>query len=209
MVNLKDIIKGLDPDVIYDEVIAKHDAARESYDAENKGKVVKAKNIDDMWEKAIKYIKHHHKETYNAEIDDHRAYAMAFEILSKSREQGGFFEGGLEEAISKSKKNMRPIFDALGKIFASQDEDAYRLFIYKPIDPQDFGTLTDIAQQYITRHKIDLPEGTKTKSPEELAPMYKSLIQLHADDVYKKKAILGKHEPNKKAANDDYKKKAA
>jgi hypothetical protein len=194
-IDLDRLIEELDPDKINEKVGKPHAKARAKYKSEK----IEVFGWEDFRKEIIKYVKHHHKAVYKADIPDDQAYKIALEILEKKKEEGGF--GGIQSAYKIAKDGK--LQDVINSISAGMEAEAsnnWRLYVLHQIDPMDFDAHTNLMKKYIDKYRAILPPKIKTKKPEELAKDYDKLLLAHADIVYQQRGVLKKYEPTKKKA---------
>jgi hypothetical protein len=161
-----------------------HDEAREKYSLSK----FKIEDYGAFRKELIEYIKHHHKEVYNADIDDVRAFSEARRILEAAlRDQGGFI-GAFD--LAKDGK-MKQVLDVLAGSMRGQAGRDYTTHVISEVDPTDLDKHTNLAQTYINMYKGQLP-GVETYSAQQLAKDWDTFAQSHAEALHRYKKQLAK-----------------
>lgn len=190
---LDEILEKLDPDLINEKIEQPHADARASHGS----KKTRVKAWEEFRKEVIDYVKHHHKQIYQADIDDARAYQIANRILSQSREEGG--TGGIASAYSSSRKGrLQDTFNLVHKGMEREHIDAYNTHVFGEVDPLDFKLAESLADQYMKKYGSILPpkvaKELKKKEPGELANQWQQLARAHTEVVYAHRDAVKKYQ---------------
>jgi hypothetical protein len=193
--DLDKIVADLDPEKINKEVELKHRETRNKYKLEN----TQIKDYNKFFKEVTEYLKHHHKGVFKADLPDHMAGGRARHLLDELYKKQGGIIGAVKEAKSG---NMARVLDNLAAAMESEERSNYVQHVMNRIDPQDFDGHIGLVKQYKSKFGQFMPKGMKTKSDEQLAHDYESLIDHHVKVVEEAKSALKKYEPEakKKAA---------
>ena len=198
---LDEIIEQLDPSVINEKVQQPHAEARASHES----KKIKVRDYKEFLDEVTKYVQHHHKKVYGADMDKERAYHLAHRILSSIRkEEGGF--GSVGQAYNDSLNGkLQDVFNLIHKGMEGEQIEAYNLHVFSQVDPLDFDLAAGMAQQYMDKYASLLPPGVakklKKKKPQELANQWQELAKAHVNVVYGHRGVVKQYDtPSEKKA---------
>jgi len=170
-IDLETLAQQLHPDTIIEKVDMIHDKSRESYKLEK----LRTTDYDEFRGELIKFIKHQHKNIYGNEMDDARAFHVAYKILQDDHRGGGFV-GNFK--LARDGK-MREVLDKILEAQKDEHREAYSTNVFGQIDPTDLDAHTKIAENFIDKYKSLMGKG-ETYTAQQLAKDWQLWGKKHA-----------------------------
>jgi len=195
--NIDKLTEDLDPDKINKEVEIPHITAHHKWLPKLEEKV-SVDDYADFREQIIKYMQHHHKEIYKADMPDEQAFAKAHAILERFDDERGN-KGFVGAYKSARQGRLGDVIKTLATFEELEHRKNYIENIFNQIDPLDWDSHVDFVKQYKSKYGQFLHKRIRQRSDEELAKDWRPLIEHHAMSVVPRaKAQLQKYEPKKK-----------
>jgi len=172
--DLEEILQKLSPHTMAEKVTTPHRTAKLKFKLENS----EIKDYGEFRDTVAKYVQHHFKEIYGAELPDEYALGQARDILSI--EQLGF--GSIKAAFrAATEGRMDEVIAALAGYFENQGQRNYInnvVDVYDDLDKQ-----AELVGKVQERIKGILP-GVELDKPEYFAQQYSQIISNFANKLY-------------------------